>query len=99
MPIAIPKLAFEAKFAYAIIIVIGLGYLVYIGQDIICPLLIAMLFAILLRPVASFLHEKLRFPNALACLVSVLLFILLVVGILYFISSQIVSMADDWEKI
>lgn len=99
MPIAIPKLTTEARFAYIIIIIIGLGYLVSIGRDMLSPLLMAMLFAILLRPVASFLNEKLRFPNTLACLVAVLLFILLILGVLYFISSQIVSMADDWEKI
>lgn len=99
MPTAVQNLPFQAKFAYAIIIIIGLGYLVNIGQDIICPLLIAMLFAILLRPIAAFLQDRLRFPNALACLVSVLLFTLLFVSIFYFISTQIASMADDWDKI
>ncbi|MCF6131688.1 AI-2E family transporter [Flavobacterium wongokense] len=99
MPTALPRLAFEAKFAYALIIILALGYLLNVGQDIICPLLIAMLFAILLRPVASFLQERLRFPNALACLVSVLLFSLLIGGVFYFISTQIAHMADDWEKI
>lgn len=99
MPITIPKLAFEARFAYVLIIVIALGFLVNIGKGILSPLLIAMLFAILLRPVASFLNQRFHFPNALACLVAVLLFLLFIAGILYFISSQIVSMADDWEKI
>lgn len=88
-----------SKIAYTIIILIGLGYLVNIGKGILAPLLMAMLFAILLRPVASFFNEKLRFPNALACLVSVLLFALFIAGVFYFISSQIVSMADDWDKI
>lgn len=88
-----------ATYAYTIIIIIGAGFLINIGNGILSPLLMAMLFAILLRPVVSFLNEKFRFPNMLACIVSVLLFILLIVGVLYFISSQIVSMADDWEKI
>ncbi len=99
MPVAIPQLAFPAKFAYALIIIIGLGYLVNAGQNIICPLLIAMLFAILLRPVASFLKHKLHFPNALSCLATVLLFSMLFVGIFYFISTQIATMANDWDKI
>ena len=99
MPTTVQNHPFQAKFAYALIIIIGLGYLVNIGQGIICPLLIAMLFAILLRPVASFLQDRLRFPNALASIVSVLLFALLFVSIFYFISTQIASMADDWEKI
>jgi predicted PurR-regulated permease PerM len=99
MPTAIQKLPFQAKFAYALIILIGLGYVINVGQGIICPLLIAMLFAILLRPVVSFLHAKAHFPNAMACLSSVLLFTLLFVGIFYFISTQIAAMANDWEKI
>lgn len=99
MPTAIQRTPFHSKFAHTLIIIIALGYLFYIGQDIICPILMAMLFAILLRPVASFLNEKFRFPNALACLVTVLLFALLILGVLYFISSQIAVMADDWDKI
>ncbi len=99
MPVTIPKLAFEAKFAYALIIIIGLGYLFTAGGAIICPLLIAMLFAILLRPIVAFLQQKLRFPNAVACITTVLLFTMLFVGILYFISTQIASMTDDWQKI
>ncbi len=87
MPVTIPQLTFQAKFAYALIILIGLGYLLNIGQGIICPLLIAMLFAILLRPVASFFRNKLRFPNALSCIVTVLLFTMLFVGIFYCLRS------------
>lgn len=99
MPTAVQRTPFHSKFAHTLIIIIALGYLFYIGQDIICPILLAMLFAILLRPVASFLNEKFRFPNVLACLVTILLFALLIVGVLYFISSQIAVMADDWDKI
>lgn len=99
MPAAIHNLPFLEKFAYTIIVILGLGYLMNVGQGIICPLLIAMLFAILLRPVASFFQDRLRFPNALACLVSVFLFTLLFVSIFYFISTQVASMAEDWEKI
>lgn len=99
MPVTIPKLAFEAKFAYALIIIIGLGYLFTAGGAIVCPLLISMLFAILLRPIVAFLEQRLRFPNAMACLVTVFLFTLLFVGIFYFISTQIASMTEDWDKI
>lgn len=99
MPTAVQRAPFHSKFAHTLISIIALGFLFYIGQDIISPLLIAMLFAILLRPVASFLNEKFRFPHVVACLVTVLLFALFIAGILYFISSQIAVMADDWDKI
>lgn len=99
MPVAVQDSPFHAKFAYVLIIIIALGYLFNIGQDIISPILMAMLFSILLRPVVSFLNERLRFPNMLACLTAVLVFCLVIAGIFYFISSQIATMADDWEKI
>lgn len=99
MPTTVHDSPFHAKFAYVLITIIALGYLFNIGQDIITPLLIATLFSILLRPVATFLHERLKFPNVLACLAAVVVFCLLIAGIFYFISSQIASMAEDWEQI
>lgn len=99
MPTSLQKMHFPAKFAYILIIIIALGYLFYVGQSIIAPLIIALLFAILLRPVVEFLIRKLRFPNVIASLLTVLLFTLLFVGVFYFISTQIAVMADDWGKI
>jgi predicted PurR-regulated permease PerM len=99
MTTAIQRLPFYAKFAYILIILIACGFLFYIGSDVLCPLLLAFLFAILLRPLTAFLDDKLRFPNALASFVSVLLFSLLIIGIFYFISVQVAGMADDWGKI
>ena len=99
MAILDQSLSFITKFACLLIIIIGLAYLFFIGQSIISPLLIALLFAILLRPVVAFLTTKLHVPNVAACLFSVLLFALLFVGILYFISTQIAVMAEDWDQI
>src|SRR4051812_28865065 len=90
---------FYAKFAYILIILISLIALCYVGQGIIAPLMLAMLFAILLRPVTAFLNEKLRLPNVLASLVAVVLFVLFFAVIFYFISVQLAGMADDWDKI
>ena len=96
---SIKRLSFLAKFAYALIIIIALGYLFFIGEDIISPLLIALLFAILLKPINAFLTAKLRISNVIASLLTVLLFTLIFVGIFYFISAQVATMADDWEMI
>jgi len=59
----------------------------------------ALLFAILLRPVTAFLNERLRIPNVVASLITVVFFSLIFVAIIYFITSQIAVMADDWGKI
>jgi len=90
---------FYAKLAFTLLSLICLLGLFYYAQDIIIPLLLAMLFAILLRPVVSFLNSKLKFPHVIASIFAVLLFMLFFVGIFYFISIQIGDMANDWGKI
>ncbi len=89
---------FYAKFALVLFTLIALTFIIYIGQSVILPLLMALLFAILLRPVANFLEKKLRFPHVLATLVTVILFVLFFTVIFYFISVQVLDMAEDWNK-
>lgn len=90
---------FYAKLAFTLVSLISITAIFYLGQDIIVPLLMAMLFAILLRPVVVFLNGKLKFPHVLAVIFSVLLFVLIFIGLFYFISVQIGDMANDWGKI
>lgn len=99
MPATTSRIPFIVRFACVIFVSVALGFLWHIGQNVVSPLLLAALFAILLRPVVEFLHTKAHFPNALASLASVLLFTLFFVAIFYFVSTQVASMADDWGKI
>ena len=88
-----------AKLAFILlnlsIITLGLYY----GQNIFIPILLSLFFAILLRPVAVFLNVKLRFPNVIAVFISVTLFVVFILGIIVFVSWQVVDMIDDWNKI
>jgi predicted PurR-regulated permease PerM len=89
-------------YARIIIILLGLSIitvLLYVGQNILIPLLLSFLFAILLRPIVLFLSNKLRFPDVLAVLISVAIFVILVLGIVLFISWQVADISDDWNKI
>lgn len=90
---------FYAKFALILFILIGSTAILYYGQGVLAPLLLALLFAILIEPVSRFLITKLRFPNTLATGITVVLFLLLFIILFYFISLQLVGMADDWDKI
>lgn len=90
------------SYAKIILILIGLSIItvmLYVGQGILIPLLLSFLFAILLRPIVIFLHERLRFPDVIAVLISVTLMIIIVAGIVLFISWQVADIADDWKKI
>lgn len=90
---------FYAKFAFVLIIFIALTVIYFYGQSVISPLLLSLLFAILLRPVSGFINNKLHIPHTLACIITVLLFVLFFGVILYFISTQLAVMANDWDKI
>lgn len=89
---------FYAKFALVLFSIIAITFILYIGQSVIMPLLVALLFAILLRPVSNFLERKLRFPHVLAALVTVILFVLVFAVLFYFISVQVLEMTNDWNK-
>jgi predicted PurR-regulated permease PerM len=71
----------------------------YIGQNILIPLLLSLLFAILLRPMVIFFNKKLRLPHVISVLVSVVLFVILIGTIILFISWQVSEITDDWKKI
>lgn len=90
---------FYAKLAFSLISLIAIFFILYIGQGILVPLLLAGLFSILLGPIHNFLKFKLRFPTVLASIITVVLFVLFFVGIGFFLSWQIGDMMSDWGKI
>ncbi|MDB5257150.1 MAG: family transporter [Chitinophagaceae bacterium] len=73
--------------------------LVFLGQQIIVPLLLALLFAILLNPMVSFLNRRLRVPNVLAVLISCMLLFAFLGGILMIIYWQAADISHEWPTI
>lgn len=95
----IAKYPFFIRLAALLICLIGIFIILYFGQDIIFPILLSLLFAIILRPVVSFLIRRLHFPHFIAVIFAIVLFVLIFLGLFYFISLQVSDMAYDWEKI
>ncbi|RKR05284.1 putative PurR-regulated permease PerM [Flavobacterium sp. 90] len=93
------KLPFYAKIACILISLISFAYIFCIAKDIITPVLMAFLFAVLLLPVFTFLKTKFKFPRHLAAICCVLLFAAFIVGILVFISYEVTDMANDFDTI
>ena len=93
------KLPFYTKLTFVLVSLLILGYVFYIGQGIIIPVLLAFLFAIILSPLVQFLKTKLRFPHILAVMIAVLLFVTLFIGIFTCISYQATDMVKDVDKI
>ncbi len=93
------KLPSYAKIACILISLISFAYIFCIAKDIITPVLMAFLFAVLLLPVFTFLKTKLKFPRHLAAICCVLLFAAFIIGILVFISYEVTDMANDFDTI
>jgi predicted PurR-regulated permease PerM len=71
-----------------------IGLIIYIGQDIIVPLAFAILLAVLLLPFNNYLERK-GVSRVFAIIFSLLLFIVISSGIIYFLSSQIAGFMND----
>lgn len=67
----------------------------YMGRAVVIPILFAILLGIVLRPVEKFLNSKFRFPRVLAILTTVALFMLLISGLIYFITYELTIFMND----
>lgn len=85
--------------AAAFFIISCLVALIYFGSGILFPLILAGLFAVLLRPISKFLNEKVRLPNWLAIGITVVFAIAIVAALLYFMSYQISEFMNDLPTI
>lgn len=77
------------KIALSFFIIGCVLILIYIASDILFPLIMAGLFAILLRPISKFLNEKLRIPNLIAISVTVLFALATIACVILLMSNQI----------
>jgi predicted PurR-regulated permease PerM len=67
---------------------------VYYGKGIVLPFLFAVLLAMLMLPATNFLARK-GFPKVLSILIPLILAFILIAGIIYLLSRQIIHFADD----
>lgn len=93
------KLPFYAKLACILISLISFAYIFCIAKDVITPVLMAFLFAVLLLPIFTFFNIRLKFPRHLAAIICVLTFAAFIIGILVFISYEVTDMANDFDTI
>ena len=92
------KLPLTVRRAIELIGLYFLGMIVFIGQDVITPLVMAFFLSIILLPVYRWLRKR-KIPEGLAITVSLLLMIVVVVLIVWFFSSQISNLAADFPQI
>jgi predicted PurR-regulated permease PerM len=86
-----------ARFSMILMGIVSLGIILFVGRDIIVPLLFATIIAILLNPVVNFLTRK-KFNRILAILISVLAALFLILLLIYFIITQAAHLSDSFPE-
>lgn len=76
------------KMAFFFIAVFGVFYVLYIGQEIILPLVFAALFAVLLNPLVAFFVRR-KVPRTLAITIAILAGFLFIFALVTFICMQL----------
>ncbi|HEY4619082.1 MAG TPA: AI-2E family transporter [Flavobacterium sp.] len=93
------KYPFYIRLGFSLICLISITYIFYLGKNVLVPILMAFLLAVLLLPIVNFFTSKLRFPQGLSVFITVIIFVVAIVGILAFISYQISDIAADFNTI
>jgi len=75
-----------------------LGVIIVAGSGIFMPIVLAFFIGIVLLPVYRFFRNR-KFPEVLSISLAILLLFILVVGILWFFSSQVSSLIADFPQI
>ncbi|SIP90976.1 Predicted PurR-regulated permease PerM [Chryseobacterium sp. RU37D] len=89
------RLPFLVRLTLVVISVIGIGYLLALGESILAPFFLAFLMAMLFLPAASFMEKKLRFSRSLSTMTSVLIMLMILTGLVYFFGSQLSDFSKD----
>lgn len=89
---------FYQKLSHTLIALSLITLAIYLGQDIMVPLAMAGLLAVLLRPIEDRLIQW-KFPKGVAISVALLLAIVVLAGLAVFFSMQLAQFSDDLPKL
>lgn len=103
------KFPFYARLALTLFAIALIFFFMWMGRSLLVPLFFSFLVAMLLHPLVKFFEKK-RFPRALAAVLALLIFMVLLGGLFYFFSHQVVRLSrdlpslqakvmDKWEEI
>jgi len=92
------KLPLTVRRAVELIGLYFLGTIIFIGRDVITPLVMAFFLSLILLPAYRFLRRR-RVPESLAIALALLMLVVILVLIIWFFSSQISGLVADFPQI
>ena len=93
------RFPFYIKLSFILLSISIILFMMYIGQHILIPILLSLLFAVLLNPLTLFLNRRIKIPYAISSIISVTVFILFIAVVIFFVSWQMGDIVNDWENI
>ncbi|MBI3520868.1 MAG: AI-2E family transporter [Bacteroidetes bacterium] len=90
---------FYIKLSHILVSISIILIILFVGQHIFIPIFLSLLFAVLLNPCTLFLNKHLKIPYIISALISVFFFILIIAGIIVFVSWEMGDIINDWRSI
>jgi putative permease len=92
-------LPFHASWATTLFTLLAVGFLIIAGKQILCPLVFAMLFSLLLLPVGQYFEANFHLHRNVASIIAILIMLAIVSLVLFLVGSQIADLLTDWPQI
>ena len=92
------KLPFYARFSLVLLSIVLILFLMRAADSIIVPLFFSFLIALMLLPLTKWLERR-RLPRGVSAIVSILLFVIVIAGIVSFLSQQVGDFSKDIPKL
>lgn len=83
------------KRIFTILLLVVIAAIIYLGNDILFPVVLAFIFGVLIRPIDAFLQNKWHFPKFLSVFITVVIVIAFFAGILFLIGIQLKEFFND----
>lgn len=68
---------------------------IYLGSDVLFPVVLAFIFGVLIRPIDAFFQKKWRFPKLLSVIITVMIAIIVFAGVMFLLGLQLKDFFSD----
>ena len=92
------NIPFYVKVSQILLALVAFLFILYIGQEIILPILFAGIVAILLNPIVNYLYER-KVNRVIAIIIAILVAAFILFGISYFLSSQFTAFEMNFQNL
>ena len=83
------------KRIFTILLLVVVAAIIYLGSDILFPIVLAFIFGVLIRPIDAFLQRKWHFPKLLSVIITVAIAVIIFAGIMLLLGFQLKEFFSD----